>query len=103
MSDTTGTPLGASDLILFVTGDAPRSRRARANLRRILQDLGSDSAPREIDLVEQPEQGLRYGIFASPALLRMDQSRPVILYGDLSEDSRLRHFLGNAGDPVEAE
>lgn len=84
-------------LILFVTGDAPRSRRARDNVARALDGLGTTARPREIDLVEQPQECIRYGIFATPALLRVgagDASN--VLYGDLSEEQRLRRFLADA-------
>lgn len=96
---------GADDgrLILFVTGDAPRSRRARDNLARALDGLGTTARPREIDLVEQPQACIRYGIFATPALLRVDDGgAPSVLYGDLSEEQRLRRFLADAlGAPLQ--
>ena len=82
-------------LILFVTGDAPRSCRARENLAAALRDLEiGDVEPTEIDLVEQPAQTLVYGIFATPALLRPRATgKPEVLYGDLSERKALERFL----------
>jgi len=83
-------------LILFVTGNAPRSRRARSNLASALNSLGHDSdAALEIDLLAQPEQTVAYSLFATPALLRTDDESGeiAVLYGDLSNDSKLLEFL----------
>jgi circadian clock protein KaiB len=82
-------------LILFVTGDAPRSLRARANLAETLKRLDIDpTALVEIDLTADPTQTLSYGIFATPALLRASESgRSEVLYGDLSERKTLERFL----------
>jgi circadian clock protein KaiB len=82
-------------LILFITGDAPRSRRARANLAEALQRHGQDPQDaHEIDLVQDPAQTFAYGIFATPALLRTGANgRQKVLYGDLSERRALERFL----------
>jgi circadian clock protein KaiB len=82
-------------LILFVTGDAPRSRRARQNLARALEQLGlSGAEAREVDLIAEPGQTLAYGIFATPALLRPGSNGEAeVLYGDLSEREALERFL----------
>lgn len=82
-------------LILFVTGDAPRTRRARRNLAAALSEAGLDGWPREIDLLEEPRQALDFGMFATPALLRTGEQRPrAVLYGDLSDEATLSQFLG---------
>lgn len=83
------------NLKLFVTGDAPRSRRARANLAEALEQIGLDpAAVPEIDLTAEPAQTLVFGIFATPALLRTsDAGDAEILYGDLSERQALERFL----------
>ncbi|MGK7295063.1 MAG: circadian clock KaiB family protein [Candidatus Wenzhouxiangella sp. M2_3B_020] len=82
-------------LILFTTGNAPRSRRARKNLAAALESQGMDSVePMEIDLLERPEQSVSYSVFATPALLRTDQSGGIrVLYGDLSDEHKLLDFL----------
>lgn len=86
-------------LMLFVTGTAPRSQRARTNLARILERINrSDLQPYEIDLLQQPEQGLKHSVFATPSLLRVSPSGEVsVLYGDLSEEDRLSAFLSELG------
>ncbi|PYG03887.1 MULTISPECIES: circadian clock KaiB family protein [unclassified Thioalkalivibrio] len=82
-------------LTLFVTGSAPRSQRARANLARMLEQLGrADLRPREVDLLEQPLQGITQSVFATPSLLKTDTNGEVsVLYGDLAEEEQLRRFL----------
>lgn len=82
-------------LMLFVTGNAPRSVRARKNLAAALDSLDLDSVEAmEIDLLARPEQTVTYSVFATPALLRMDEDGQMqVLYGDLSEDTKLREFL----------
>ena len=104
MSGSSHPRVDAGRLVLFVTGDAPRSRRARANLQQALETLGSDGArPREIDLLQEPEQSLSYGVFATPALVRLgDDDSTSVLYGDLSEAQRLHHFLADGIGPPEA-
>ncbi|MFP4061232.1 MAG: hypothetical protein ACOC26_02395 [Halochromatium sp.] len=90
-----GARLSPHRLTLFVTGDAPRSQRARANLAEALAQAGLDAeATREIDLTADPAQTLVYGIFATPALLRMSETGEAeVLYGDLSERRVLERFL----------
>ena len=87
-------------LILFTTGDAPRSRRARDNLSAALSSRGLESIePMEIDLLKQPEQTLTYSVFATPALLRTDESGDMeVLYGDLSDERKLADFLDELRD-----
>ena len=84
-------------LTLFVTGQAPRSERARRNLARMLTRIGlTDLQTLEIDLLEQPDQGVSHSIFATPSLLKTNASGEVsVLYGDLSEEDRLYHFLAD--------
>ena len=82
-------------LTLFVTGTAPRSQRARANLPRMLERIGrSDLRPWEVDLLEQPEQGITNSVFATPSLLKTSETGEVsVLYGDLSDEDALHRFL----------
>lgn len=83
-------------LILFVAGDSPRSRRARANLMPALADAGiAADRPREVDLLAKPQEAFRHGLFASPALVLTDAggAPQSILYGDLSDEPALQRFL----------
>lgn len=87
-------------LMLFVTGNAPRSQRARKNLASALESLGLDSVkPLEIDLLSHPEYTVSYSVFATPALLRTgDDANMQVLYGDLSDEAKLRDFLRSLRD-----
>jgi len=91
-SETSEKPI--PKLILFVTGNAPRSRRARRNLDSALQSCGLESIePLEIDLLQSPEHTVTYSVFATPALLRNDGQSLEVLYGDLSNERKLSDFL----------
>jgi len=94
----------AGRLLLFVTGDAPRSRRAREHLSRALREGGAGlPAPQEVDLLHQPEQTAAYGIFATPALLWAPAAGPAsVLYGDLSDAAALERFLGDLAPDQDA-
>ncbi|MEQ6918184.1 hypothetical protein [Halomonas aquatica] len=84
----------SSKLILFVTDGAPRSGRARDNLSAALIQKGLDGWPREIDLLKEPGQALAFGMFATPALLRIGADGPkAVLYGDFSDTGSLMRFL----------
>lgn len=87
-------------LMLFVTGSAPRSRRARKNLATALKSLGLESLKAmEIDLIDRPEKTVTYSVFATPALLRTDEAGEMrVLYGDLSDESKLHEFLRDLVD-----
>ncbi|MDZ7854312.1 MAG: circadian clock KaiB family protein [Halomonas sp.] len=82
-------------LILFVTGEAPRSQRAHLNLAAALEAAGiGDTPAREVDLLRDPQQAITFGIFATPALMHIDASgERRVLYGDLSDEHRLNDFL----------
>lgn len=82
-------------LILFVTGDAPRSRRAKRNLTTALEATCPGMTPfREINLLNEPQQAISFGIFATPALMHIDASgNRKVLYGDLSDERSLTDFL----------
>lgn len=82
-------------LILFVTGDAPRSVRARQHLAAALDRLGtSDVVTEEVDVIREPQKALQNGVFATPALaLVTGDQRWQFLYGDLSDEASLHRFL----------
>lgn len=86
-------------VILFIAGDAPRSRRARANLASALEAAGLQGCwPREVDVLREPAAAIRYGMFATPALLRTGEDNAgTVLYGDLSNTAKLSGFIADAG------
>lgn len=95
---------GVPRLILFVTGNAPRSARARHNLRVALAAAGhAELKPMEIDLLVNPDRTVSYSIFATPALLRTGEDGTIqVLYGDLSDEVKLDAFLHGLSDSNEA-
>lgn len=86
-----------ASLILFVTGEAPRSRRAQHNLAAALEATAHDGArAQEIDLLREPQQAIHFGVFATPALMHIDASgHRRVLYGDLSDEHSLKDFLSS--------
>ncbi|GEM_PF-4080530 len=74
-------------LILFTCGDAPRSKRARANLKRALLALaGPEPRISEVDLLLEPIKAPTLDIIAAPVLLvKEPDQEPCFLYGDLSK------------------
>ncbi len=93
-----------TDLILFVTGDSPRSLRARANLATALEEIASARITvRQIDLLAETEGISEYGIFATPALIQhRENGERAVLYGDLSSKPELQRFLANLSGRVSA-
>ena len=74
-------------LRLYVAGDAPNSLAALLNLRTALAALPADRVELEIiDVVSDPERGLRDNVFMTPMLVR---------YTPHPE----RRVLGNLGAP----
>jgi len=86
-------------LALFLAGDAPSSNRARNNLLRTLDGMGMHyDIVQEVDVLEAPQDALRQGIFANPALVyRGKDARAAIIYGDLSDQPQLHDFLRSLG------
>lgn len=87
---------GSSKLTLFITGDAPRSRRARTNLQATLASHGLEiDEVTEIDLLKNAQAALDNGIFATPALMiEPEDGESTVMYGDLSETKKLHKFIG---------
>lgn len=84
-------------LTLFVTGNAPRSQRARKNLAAALRRLDVESIePLEVDLLTHPKQSITHSVFATPALLKTSgEGEVAIIYGDLSDEGKLLDFLND--------
>lgn len=105
MNSGTDPDTGANtDLILFVTGDSPRSLRARANLAKSVKEIAHGRlSVRHIDLLQDMEGVSEYGIFATPALIHVrDNGEPAVLYGDLSNEPELQRFLANLDNGMTA-
>lgn len=94
-ADTTQDNVVGDELILFIAGDAPRSRRARTNLATALERADRSAVQlREVDVLHEPVAAIDHGIFATPALVRPHSSgTPIVLYGDLSDNDALNRFI----------
>lgn len=72
---------------LFVAGDAPNSRIALENLRRLRGLLAGCTTDIEVvDVVKEPQKAIASGIFVTPALQVLEPSPGVLIFGNLSND-----------------
>ncbi len=87
-------------LRLFVVADAPNSRRAVRNLRRMLSALSPDAFDRMevVDVLDNPGAALSEGIIVTPTLQRLEPLPKVIILGDLSDTDRVIASLGLEAD-----
>ena len=95
MTDAVGSLTRTLRLRLYVAGDAPNSVAAVANLRIALAELPPHGVDLEIiDVLKQPERGLRDGVLMTPMLVRHapDPERRVL--GNLGAAAVLRGVLG---------
>jgi circadian clock protein KaiB len=92
-------------LRLYVAGQAPRSLRAFANLRRLCEEhLAGHDEIEVVDLIEQPSQARDDDILAVPTLVRRLPAPLRKVIGDLSDTEhallglRLRTGSGSGAD-----
>jgi|GEM_PF-837761 len=88
-------PDESGPLALLVTGDAPRSNRARSHLQEAIRDAGLPvTIAQVIDVLRDPLVAIRFRVFATPALVAVrDDQAAEVLYGDLSDPEAVRRFL----------
>lgn len=78
-------------LRLYVAGDAPNSRIARENLRRLQERLSHCAFEIEIvDVLARTDIALARGIFVTPALEVLAPAPGALIYGNLSQSEKLR-------------
>lgn len=83
-------------IILFLAGASPRSRRARVNLRTLLQqvDYAGGLDLEEVDALQDPARALAHGIVAIPAAVLIGpDGAEQIFYGDLGQESDQNRLL----------
>jgi len=81
-------------LRLYVAGDAPNSTRARANLRRLLNDVDPARYQLEvIDCLAEPLRALGDGVLVTPTLVRVQPEPPQTVVGTLSALDRVADAL----------
>ncbi len=104
------TPQGAADVLvqgaeggashvlrLYVAGTTPRSARAIATARRLLEDrLPGLYTLAVVDIYQHPEAAKAHQIVAVPTLIRLWPLPVRRLIGDLSDQGRVLAALGLA-------
>jgi circadian clock protein KaiB len=80
---------------LYVAGDAPNSLAAVANLRAAVAEFPKHSVDIElIDVLSDPERGLRDGILVTPMLVRSEPLPERRVLGNLRDRGVLLGALG---------
>jgi len=81
-------------LRLFISGDAPNSRLAKENLRRFCERAAGIHFELEvIDVLDNPQVMLDYGIYLTPALQIIEPGPGRLIYGNLSNEEALQTLL----------
>ena len=85
-------------LRLYISGNAPNSVRAIANLEGICQEHFKDAYKLEIvDVFEQPARALADGILVTPSLAKVSPAPVANVVGNLSDKSNVLLALGMKG------
>ena len=83
---------------LYISGNAPNSVRAVANLDAICKEYLKDGYKLEIvDVFEQPARALAEGVVVTPSLAKVSPSPAVKVVGNLSDKSNVLLALGIDG------
>ena len=85
-------------LRLYITGRAPNSLQAIANLDAICKEHFQDGLRLEVvDVLEHPQRAMADGVLVSPSLTRVRPLPGVNLVGNLSDKAKVLHALGLKG------
>ena len=85
-------------LRLYISGNAPNSVRAIANLEAICREHLKDSYKLEIvDVFEQPVRALADGVLVTPSLAKVSPAPLANVVGNLSDKSNVLLALGIEG------
>jgi len=83
---------------LYISGNAPNSLRAIANLEAICQDYLKDGYKLEIvDVFKQPIRALADGILVTPSLAKVSPAPTANVVGNLSDRRGVLLALGIEG------
>jgi circadian clock protein KaiB len=81
-------------LRLYVSGNAPNSRRAIANAKAICTaHFASRHDLQIIDILDDPDMALADGVVVSPTLLKLAPLPTARVVGDLSDTTRVLEAL----------
>jgi circadian clock protein KaiB len=93
-----GRPAAVTTVVLlrlYVTGKAPNSLQAIANLEAICKEHLKGAHKLEIvDILEQPRRAMADGILVSPSLTRMHPLPGASIVGNLSDRAKVLAALG---------
>jgi circadian clock protein KaiB len=86
-------------LRLYISGNAPNSVRAIANLEAICQQYLKDGYKLEIvDVFEQPLRALADGVLVTPSLAKVSPGPAANVIGNLSDKRKVLLMLGVEGN-----
>jgi circadian clock protein KaiB len=82
---------------LYVAGESPNSVAAKKNLRAAIAHLFAGEVTMElVDVLRQPERGLRDGVLVTPTLIRVEPTPERRVIGNLRDRAALLAGLGVA-------
>ena len=82
-------------LVLYVAGDTPRSRSARATVAWLVDGgVGERVEALVVDVAEEPERADTDRVLLTPTLLRLAPEPPRRVVGDLGDRVRVAEALG---------
>ncbi len=85
-------------LRLYVSGMAPKSMEAIANVKRICDEHSGYCFDLEIvDIYKNPEAAAREQIICSPSLIKESPSPRRVLIGTLSDAVKVKRAIGISG------
>ena len=92
-------------LVLYVAGDTPRSRSARATVAWLADGgVGERVEATVVDVAEQPERAETDRVLLTPTLLRQGPGSARRVVGDLGDRTRVAEALGlSAAGPTPME
>jgi circadian clock protein KaiB len=80
---------------LYITGNAPNSLLARANLTNLCnRHLAGRHQVEVIDLLENPARALEDGVYMTPTLIKLTPQPEVRFVGSLSDSTPIMINLG---------
>ncbi len=103
MSSSVETPTPSAVRVrLYVAGESPNSVKALANVRGALREHPEHQVTLEVvDVVRDPEMGIRDGVFATPMLVRSEPLPERRVLGNLQDRQLLLGILGFTEGPSE--
>ncbi|HEX2210599.1 MAG TPA: circadian clock KaiB family protein [Longimicrobium sp.] len=82
-------------LVLYVAGDTPRSRSARATLAWLVNGGVEERVEATVvDVAQEPERAETDRVLLTPTLLRQQPPRTRRVVGDLGDRARVAEALG---------